>query len=892
MGQIFPQGDSNSHGDSTAAGQADIFGMPGPDSDATHVTGDPSPTESYSLPIDRQEEHPSGSIAEDERTIVSRRPVAAPEEYFRSVPLAELASMLEQKQLDHFRVERMIGGGGMGAVFRGVDMRLDRTVAIKVIPASKGDPETLRRFRLEAQSAAKLDHPNIARVYYVGEAEQWNYIVFEFVDGINVRDLVAMHGPLGVDDAVYYTRQVAEALAHAQQRGVVHRDIKPSNLLVTDAGMIKVVDMGLARSAGLEQSTNDATASGVTLGTFDYISPEQARNPREADVRSDLYSLGCSFFFMLTGQPPFSEGTVLQKLLKHGSVPPPDPRGWRDDVSDQVYAVLMKMMAKQPSERYQRPADLVSDLLLLADVEDLPRSKLPGTVMFAPTVAQRSLLEANLPWLVAFAFLLGSTLWLMNAQAGSSNVPLGDLRDDLGLPSNSSESSGTSPALIDGGVGAAGTAAVDAGGESVADVISSDAISNKVGAEQRVVWSEYLPAGVSPSSWVQSLGEALEASEASGQAVIEIRGRVVVDSPVEISMRSLTLAGAGNSKASIVFAPNLVRALQAGEAPISLQGGQLAMSNLEVLFDGSKLDPGQESEGNIGVFRVTGNSSVALRNSEVTLLDPVLANRFALEEPASPRRSRVSAFLVDEASGGFSVAPVGIAAMPISDYRDVDITFDESLVRGYGTVIDIEANLAIANRSKFSFRRSVIAVSEVIVTARNVIANTGGQVDRNLRLVCESSTFFSAGGFARLEFQEVREPLLSIWRTSRDCVFESARDGGSHIAILGLEREAALGCLGRFDFEGDQNFYAESNPQLLAILTREGRELLSYNLNTGARLEWFGERQSQRALRWLDPNRDFLALLAEIERERFLFPDGEEIPGFQGETPPVVNTRL
>ncbi|MCA9134826.1 MAG: serine/threonine protein kinase, partial [Planctomycetales bacterium] len=363
-----------------------------------------------------------GEAAEDDKTVISQRPVAAPEEFYRSMPLAELAQILEGHQLDHFLVEQMIGGGGMGAVFRGRDLRLDRVVAIKVIPASKRDPETLRRFRLEAQAAAKLDHPNIARVYNVGEAEQWNYIVFEFIDGVNIRDLVDIEGPLSVDDAVYYTRQVAEALQHAHERNVVHRDVKPSNVLVTASGAAKVVDMGLARSTALDKSTTDATASGVTLGTFDYISPEQARNPRDADVRSDLYSLGCTLFYMLTGNAPFPDGTALQKLLSHGSQPPPDPRNWRDDLSDQLYAITMKLMAKRPSDRYQKPEELISDLILLAEIEDLPRSQAPGTLLVTPTIAQRSLLETNLPWLVAFAFLMGSTLWLQSVQSLSGEL--------------------------------------------------------------------------------------------------------------------------------------------------------------------------------------------------------------------------------------------------------------------------------------------------------------------------------------------------------------------------------------------------------------------------------------------------------------------------------------
>ncbi len=350
-------------------------------------------------------------VSDSEKTVISQRPVAAPSEFYRSMPLTELASLLEGKQLDHFQVEQMIGGGGMGAVFRGRDLRLDRIVAIKVIPASKRDADTLRRFRLEAQSAARLDHPNIARVYYVGEAERWNYIVFEYIDGVNVRDLVDMEGPLSVDNAVFYTRQVAEALQHAADRNVVHRDIKPSNLLVTAAGAAKVVDMGLARDTSLDKSSADATASGVTLGTFDYISPEQARNPRDADVRSDLYSLGCTLFFMLTGNPPFPEGTALQKLLNHGSQPPPDPRAWREDLSDELYEIIMKLMAKRPADRYQKPVDLINDLLLLAESENLPRSRSPGTVLLAPSVAQRTLLEANLPWMVAVAILLGTVLW-------------------------------------------------------------------------------------------------------------------------------------------------------------------------------------------------------------------------------------------------------------------------------------------------------------------------------------------------------------------------------------------------------------------------------------------------------------------------------------------------
>ena len=243
------------------------------------------------------------------------------------MPRFETGSLLEGERLGQFQLQKFIGGGGMGVVFRALDTTLNREVAVKVLSRDQAsDEEALRRFRNEAQSAARLNHDNIARVYYVGEDRGVHYIVFEFIEGVNIRDLVEQAGPLPLAEALSYTYQIAEALDHASQRDVIHRDIKPSNVLITPDGRAKLVDMGLARLEQVAQADNDLTASGVTLGTFDYISPEQARDPRSADVRSDLYSLGCSFFYMLTGRPPFPDGTVLQKLLQHQGDDPPDPR--------------------------------------------------------------------------------------------------------------------------------------------------------------------------------------------------------------------------------------------------------------------------------------------------------------------------------------------------------------------------------------------------------------------------------------------------------------------------------------------------------------------------------------------------------------------------------------
>lgn len=345
------------------------------------------------------------SFAPNEQTVISKRaPLPAPAGTLHGSRPAQIGKSLEGQQLGQFLLEEFVGGGGMGAVFRAIDKTLDRIVAVKVVSSEQTDEDTLRRFRNEAQSAARLDHPNIARVYSVGEEAGWNFIVFEFIEGVNVRDLVVHKGPLPLDEAISYVVQVSEALEHASQRDVVHRDIKPSNLLVMQDGRAKLVDMGLARLHQVESSAEDLTATGVTLGTFDYISPEQARDPRDTDVRSDLYSLGCTFYYMLTGMPPFPEGTVLQKLLSHSSESPPDPRDLRADLPEEISAITMKLMAKLPSQRYQRPNELTAELMKLCEefgfVPPTTRGLLlPGRDSVTSKFAQ------HLPWLLPICLL-------------------------------------------------------------------------------------------------------------------------------------------------------------------------------------------------------------------------------------------------------------------------------------------------------------------------------------------------------------------------------------------------------------------------------------------------------------------------------------------------------
>jgi serine/threonine-protein kinase len=458
-------------------------------------------------------------IAEDKTVISAPTSSSVPLQPTHGGTPAEITRVLLGHQLDHFYLETLIGGGGMGAVFRARDTRLDRTVAIKVIPRVGEDAELQRRFRNEAQSAARLDHPNIARVYDVGQHGGWHYIVFEYIEGINLRDLVQRDGVLSVDDAVFYIRQIAEALDHAFRRGVVHRDIKPSNVLITTGGQAKLVDMGLARAQQLEM-TDDMTASGVTLGTFDYISPEQARDPRDTDVRSDIYSLGCTLYFALTGRAPYPSGTVLQKLLSHGSSPPPDPRRVRRDLSASLVAVLHKMLAKQPADRYRRPLDLISDLYQLAERDHLVRALSAGSIALAAPSRFVRTMEYHLPWIAAVLVLLVSAGWMQILSSAGRDLELTavpprvvaetgpvenptvqggtDMASPPSLPTiaapgptNQSPSSGSSPESGTGGNGPTGTgingdsipqpANRDATGDSAVGSDSSSAAPNASG---------------------------------------------------------------------------------------------------------------------------------------------------------------------------------------------------------------------------------------------------------------------------------------------------------------------------------------------------------------------------------------------------------------------------
>jgi serine/threonine protein kinase len=263
-----------------------------------------------------------------------------------------------------YKVLERLGFGGTGAVYLCEHLVVKRRVAIKVLPTAKAEnPAALGRFYREARAAGVLDHPNLVRAHDIDQEGGLHFLVMDYVDGASLQEVVARSGPLDVLRAADYVRQAALGLQHAYESGLVHRDVKPANILLDRQGVIRVADLGLARFFHDEKDplTMKYDEKNV-LGTADYVSPEQALNSHAVDVRTDVYSLGATFYFLLTGQPPFPGGKAAQKLIWHQVKPPTPVRELRPDVPEGMAAVVAKMLAKKPSDRYQTPAEVVEAL--------------------------------------------------------------------------------------------------------------------------------------------------------------------------------------------------------------------------------------------------------------------------------------------------------------------------------------------------------------------------------------------------------------------------------------------------------------------------------------------------------------------------------------------------
>lgn len=292
--------------------------------------------------------------------------------------------------LGNYLVLDKIGQGGMGQVFKAEHRRMKRVVALKVLPASRvKDPSDVQRFQRELRAVARLSHPNIVTAFDADEAKGVHYYVMEYVEGADLSSLVRKGGVLTPEQSVDYVTQAARGLQYAHEQGIVHRDIKPSNLLVDRHGTVKVLDMGLAR---FDDGDAALTNTGAVMGTVDFMSPEQALDSKHADSRSDIYSLGCTLWFLLTGRPVYEGDTVMKKLLAHRDTEAPSLCSVRNDVPPLLDGIFKKMVAKDSVNRYKSMADVIAALAGCRLASNAPTESIGGgMVADAPDTADTAL---------------------------------------------------------------------------------------------------------------------------------------------------------------------------------------------------------------------------------------------------------------------------------------------------------------------------------------------------------------------------------------------------------------------------------------------------------------------------------------------------------------------
>ena len=626
----------------------------------------------------------------------------------------ELGSLLEGRRLGDYQLDEFVGGGGMGAVFKALDTTLNRTVAVKVLAGHQAtDEEMLRRFRNEAQSAARLNHENIGLVHAVGSSDGWHYIVFEYIKGTNLRDIVRQRGPLSVAAAVDISLQIAAALEHAARRNVTHRDIKPSNIIITPAGRAKLVDMGLARlqHVGGEQ---DLTVSGMTLGTFDYISPEQARDARAADIRSDLYSLGCTMFFMLVGRAPFAEGTMVQKLLQHQQEPPPAIESLRTDVPRRLAAVIRRLMAKRPEDRFERPAALEVELLAIADDEGIDLSVPRSAIEIAPVVKRR---QAGVvwPWAVAIGCLGALVAWLALQETSQPPVP---------EEGNASE--------------------------RLPVVSSPEAMQGKL---KRVVLS---PEGAEEYG---DLATAVAAA-ADGDVIELAADREHAIGPLRLVDKSLTVRAATSQRPLLRVDELQFPLTEADQAVWSVVGGQLVLDGIDIRMTSDS----EPSTGSRSVFWLSNGAELTCR--EVGL---VVAANAATEGLRNRPMDRIITIAQtepgesltkqpDEPASGGPAQPPRSSAVSLVEMTDVMVNADATC-----------CFLTGGSEAELIWRHGGVTTSNRFV---EMSGNASRELsDTRLTLDLSDATFACELGFARLTDTptQVRVPQLAV--SARQCRF-------------------------------------------------------------------------------------------------------------------------
>lgn len=337
--------------------------------------------------------------------------------------------------LGQYRVLEPIGKGGTAQVYLAEHRKMPRRVAIKVLPPHRAaDKEALERFYREARAVATLDHPAIVKAHDIACEGGIHYLVMEYVEGQSLKDLIEKNGPLHFTEAARYIQQTVKGIEHAHRHGLIHRDIKPANLLLDRAGNVKILDMGLVKFFQEDDDTLTRDLSkGAVLGTADYISPEQAVSCSAVDIRSDIYSLGATFYTLLNGHPPFHGSKLTQKLVDHQIKEPPPLRDLRPQTPAELCVIVHKMMAKKPEDRFQTPEEVRQALepWLRQLPPPPPRAALmPPPMLMAPPPAPEGppfiRFVKRFRWAIAASVLLvigaAGAWWLLSGGDNSANA--------------------------------------------------------------------------------------------------------------------------------------------------------------------------------------------------------------------------------------------------------------------------------------------------------------------------------------------------------------------------------------------------------------------------------------------------------------------------------------
>lgn len=341
--------------------------------------------------------------------------------------------------LGKYKLIRHLGTGGMATVYLAEHRVMNKRHAIKVLPKERLEkPGSLNRFRAEARTAAMLDHPNIVRTLDIDEVGGRHFIVMEYIDGTDLEHATRKQGRLPIGRAIDYLRQATVGLQHAHERGVLHRDVKPLNMLITRDGVLKVSDLGLARLRHEFDLVEAEEKAASVVGTADYMAPEQARNSNTIDGRADLYALGCTLYFMMTGSPPYTGGSLAERLAQQQMDPTPDLLAARPDTPPDLVAIYERLMEKQPADRFQTASDLLVAIdRFLAENESFAASP-PGVGRSSGSSVSLggSGSHSGQQRVITEASLFDSA----SSYGSSGGSDWGDLADDLGQTSAASQS--------------------------------------------------------------------------------------------------------------------------------------------------------------------------------------------------------------------------------------------------------------------------------------------------------------------------------------------------------------------------------------------------------------------------------------------------------------------